>query len=178
MTKSTRWLTIPFLAFALAACGSSSSTNSGSSPTTAASNNSTTSSTAGSTTGGASTSGKDPCVLLTGADAKTLFAATDVPTANKTASPFLSCGYIKGGGPEGLSLAISTTKLTYAKIGAGGTTKDLSGLGDAAFTAGGAGSAVVAWTSGGLTYKLSWLASPTATTGQLIPLAHTIAGRI
>jgi hypothetical protein len=141
----------------------------------------TASTTAGNTTGGVPASGKDPCVLLTAADAKALLAMDYEPTANKTDSPFLSCAYSNNSGSEAVILAISTNSLSIAKFGVDGAT-DLAGLGDAAFVAGGGRNAVVAWTSGGIAYKLSWNTLSTATrmaaTDPVIALAHTIAARI
>lgn len=124
---------------------------------------------------------KDPCVLLTAADAKGLLAMADTPIAQKTGAPFLSCAYSTNSGAEALVLAISTDSLAIEKLGAD-TAQDLSGLGDAAFVAAGGRNAVVAWTSGGVTYKLSWntlsTAGRTATADPVVALAHTIAGRI
>jgi hypothetical protein len=135
----------------------------------------------GNTTGGMPSSVKDPCVLLTAADAKVLLVMDYEPPANKTDSPFLSCAYSTNSGSEALILAVSTNSLSIAKIGVDGA-QDLSGLGDAAFVAGGGRNAVVAWTSGGVTYKLSWntltTATRSATTDPVIALAHTVAARI
>lgn len=135
----------------------------------------------GNPTGGLPASVKDPCVLLTAADAQVLLAMDYAPTGQKFDSPFLRCAYSNNSGSEALILAISTNSLSIEKIGVDAAT-DLSGLGDAAFVAGGGRNAVVAWTSGGVTYKLSWntqpTASRTATTDPVVTLAHTIAGRI
>jgi hypothetical protein len=180
MSTCARRLAIPFALVALAACGSSSK-NSGGPTTTAASSNSTTASTtARSTTSGAPQFLKDPCILLTAADAKGLLAMDYAPTANKTSSPFLSCAYTNNSGSEALTLAVSTNSLASAKIGVDGA-KDLSGLGDAAFVASGGRNAVVAWTSGAVAYKLSWntltTATRTAAADPLVALAHAIAAR-
>ena len=124
---------------------------------------------------------KDPCVLLTAADAKALLAMTDTPTAQESGAPFLSCAYSTNSGAEALILAISTNSLAIEKLGVD-TAQDLSGLGDAAFVAAGGRNAIVVWTSGGVTYKLSWntltTAGRAATADPVVALAHTIASRI
>lgn len=135
----------------------------------------------GNSPGGLPASVKDPCVLLTAADAKGLLAMADTPTAQKTGVPFLSCAYSTNSGAEALILAISTNSLAIEKLGVD-SAQDLPGLGDAAFVAGGGRNAVVAWTSGGATYKLSWntlsTAGRTATTDPVVALAKTIASRV
>ena len=177
MRRCSRILTVALAVVVLVACGSAS--------------NDTTGSGAGATSGA-----KDPCQVLTGLDAKTLFATSSEPSAHKTASPFLSCEYDSGRGPEAMLLAISPTTLTDAKntvLRGNRRTKTLRGLGDASFVAGGSGAALVAWARNGLTYKL-WCCSPGAlgqpardptsligaslvTTPKLIALARTIARR-
>jgi hypothetical protein len=135
----------------------------------------------GNSSGGLPASVKDPCVLLTATDAKGLLAMADTPTALKTGVPFLSCAYSTNSGAEALILAISTNSLAIEKLGVD-SAQDLPGLGDAAFVAGGGRNAVVVWTSGGATYKLSWntlsTAGRTATTDPVVALAKTIASRI
>ncbi len=83
--------------------------------------------------------------------------------SQKTGVPLLSCAHSTNSGAEALILA-------------------LPGPGDAAFVAGGGRNAVVVWTSGGATYRLSWntlsTAGPTATTDPVVALAKTIASRV
>jgi len=121
---------------------------------------------------------KDPCTVLTMADARALLAIDYDPAVQTIPRPSLGCFYSTSDGSEVVSLQISTAKLSAPKTDAA-PASSIAGLGDTAFVIAVGRNAVVAWSKGGVSYQLSWTALATATRSavpdQVAALAHTIA---